>query len=262
MPKLRMYLCLFGFALLGFQTSSVCAQGREHVVYLKNGSVVRGELLRQVPMQEVEMVVADGTHFTFATTEIDSICLETKRFTRIRFYGYPALTPYYYHSRGLYRWVSLTTGWSASDVPMGGFDAGIGYQFHRMLRVGIQSGLHNYTKGTIMPLALELRGTLLKKPVSPHYFLMGGYGAGVSRAWQVTTFRGGAYAHAGAGLAFHTRSRNEWLFSAGIRVQDTFQEFTEPIFWWGPWTGNPPDPIVVKGTRLYLRTTLQITLFL
>ncbi len=48
----------------------------EDVVYLKNGSVIRGMVIEQIPMQQLKIQTKDGSVFVFKMDEIDKIAKE------------------------------------------------------------------------------------------------------------------------------------------------------------------------------------------
>lgn len=52
------------------------AQDRVDVVYLKNGSVVRGTIVEQVPNESIKLETADGSIFVFKMSEVERIVRE------------------------------------------------------------------------------------------------------------------------------------------------------------------------------------------
>ncbi len=50
------------------------------VVYLKSGSVIRGQIVEQVPNESVKIMTADGSVFVFKTSEIEKITKELAAF--------------------------------------------------------------------------------------------------------------------------------------------------------------------------------------
>lgn len=63
------------FSILLILTSTTLAQddGYQDVVYLKNGSIIRGMITEQVPGKSVKIKTADGNVFVFSFEEIDKI---------------------------------------------------------------------------------------------------------------------------------------------------------------------------------------------
>jgi hypothetical protein len=66
---------LFALIILGL---SAFAQNKEYrdVVYLKNGSVVKGVIMEQIPNQSLKIATADGSTFVFQMTEVEKIAKE------------------------------------------------------------------------------------------------------------------------------------------------------------------------------------------
>jgi TM2 domain-containing membrane protein YozV len=54
----------------------VSAQDLQDVVYLKNGSVLRGTIIEQVPNQSLKIQLSDGSIFVYQFSEIDKIAKE------------------------------------------------------------------------------------------------------------------------------------------------------------------------------------------
>ena len=66
-----LFLCI----LLGYSVLSM-AQGYCEVVYLKNGSVIKGVIVEQVPNELLTIKVADGSLFVFQMDEVAKITKE------------------------------------------------------------------------------------------------------------------------------------------------------------------------------------------
>lgn len=61
--------CLTAFVL----TSQVCAQQMEDVVHLKNGGIVRGIIIEQVPGESLKIQTLGGSVFIFTMDEVAKI---------------------------------------------------------------------------------------------------------------------------------------------------------------------------------------------
>ncbi|MFA6745470.1 MAG: hypothetical protein WCR94_06895, partial [Bacteroides graminisolvens] len=57
------------FLIIGSITVSI-AQNVQEVVYLKNGSVVRGSVIEQVPNVSLKIQTADGSVFAYQMSEV------------------------------------------------------------------------------------------------------------------------------------------------------------------------------------------------
>ena len=65
-------------AILLLCTSSLFAQSNlEDVVYLKNGSIIHGTIVEQVPNQSIKIKTKDGNIFSYKLDEVEKITKET-----------------------------------------------------------------------------------------------------------------------------------------------------------------------------------------
>lgn len=58
----------------------LAAQQVQDVVYLKNGSIMRGEIVEKIQNDHLKIRIADGNVFTFPYADIEKITLEKKPF--------------------------------------------------------------------------------------------------------------------------------------------------------------------------------------
>ncbi|MDP5171877.1 MAG: hypothetical protein NWR72_16630 [Bacteroidia bacterium] len=226
----------------------------EDVVYLKNGSMIRGTITEQVPGESVTIQTFDGTVFHFPTTAIDRVALEPSRYTRIKVaYNGKVVPVLYPTSPGWYRGnaVSIAGNNTNSNLHIA---IRYGYRWKHWLQTGVITGMDPYQAGLILPFQAELRGDLFPKPITPHYFMQGGYGLAANRGPNHRVFNGGLTYHVGGGLTFRTRRKYDLQFSLGYKWLHTYQEFEEtpPWVWTQP---NPPEAVLVSGTRNYRRIT-------
>lgn len=69
----KFLLILAGVVLM---TGSVFAQKQQDVVYLQNGSIVRGTIIEQVPNESVKIQTSDGSVFFYAITDVEKMTKE------------------------------------------------------------------------------------------------------------------------------------------------------------------------------------------
>lgn len=253
---------LYSFLWLLLLPALAWAQPRtleQDVVYLKNGSIIRGEILEQTPRESVTIKTFDGTVFIFDTKEVDKIVREPSQYTRIKIKYDGSVVPITYDDQpGIYKGYGI--GLSSNETS-GSFTMQVraGYKWKNWLHTGITTGLDPYNAGLVIPVAAEVRGEPFKWPVAPHYFLQGGYGITANRSFRHRVFDGGFMYHAGVGLTFKTRSKVEYLVSLGYKWQNSYQEFEETPPWiWTVDNQIPPDPVLVTGTRNYRRITFVL----
>ncbi|MDX2245320.1 MAG: hypothetical protein SF052_00985 [Bacteroidia bacterium] len=249
-----------------YATSSAQRIDEEDVIYLKNGSIIRGQILEQVIGDYVKIELVGGTIFSYTTEEIEKITREPAKYSYIKLKYRNDFRPVIFREKGIYNILSFGLGfsegrWGPEAVPT--LQYRMGYRFHHLLNVGAGTGLDPYNRGLITPFFLDIHGELEKKRIAPHYFANVGYGVGSSSTWGTLVFDGGLMGHAGAGLKLSTRSRNEWYFTVGYKFQHSYQEFEDWEILWNNWNwnnGNPPvlEPPIVRGTRLYQKVVWQI----
>lgn len=112
-----------------------------------------------------------------------------------------------------------------------------GYRLKHYLSTGLGLAINFFEEGNTIPLFLDIRGDILNKQVSPHYYLQGGYQFNltspetISQWWGndlETDAEGGLVLGAGVGMHFHSRGNVSYLVSAGYRYQQsTYSQFDE-----------------------------------
>ncbi|GAB4424197.1 MAG: hypothetical protein OHK0039_41200 [Bacteroidia bacterium] len=227
----------------------------EDVLYLHDGSVIRGEIVEQRVGEWVRIRIADGTVFTFRTSQIRVITREALQY-KIRLTYDKAYLPIRYRRPGPY--LILTTGMGFNERSTGtGATSTLhlrgGYYFHRRLQLGVGSGLDPYERGLVIPFYAEAMADLWQRKRTPHAFVQAGYGWGAVGDWQTQVFRGGIMLHSGLGVRIHTHSHHQVLFTLSYKMQQTYEEFE----FWPPGRITPgggwlqPDPVQVRGHRYY-----------
>lgn len=73
---MKKIVSLFLFVLL---TNVLFAQNYQDVVYLKNGSIVRGVVVEQVPNQSIKIETADRSVFVYRMDEVEKITREENK---------------------------------------------------------------------------------------------------------------------------------------------------------------------------------------
>lgn len=222
--------CLFIFSLL-LSTLCMAQKEKEDVLYLKSGSVIRGNIKEQTT-EKIKVELLGGSVFVFNATEIDSIKQEDpykvklKRFakdyyrrnrgyrnmTEIGFIygpGQSGATQYYY------------TMSNADDFGLS-INTVNGYQIWPYLYVAAGVGIDRYItyRQTFSPFYLRLASEFLKKKVTPYVYCDAGYAlmwGQKSDEWTKYSGHGGLYIAAGGGVRIYTRSRASVILSAGYK---------------------------------------------
>lgn len=204
------------------------------VVYLQDGSEFRGTILKYKIGEELKMRLRSGTELTIPSGVIKKVVQEPGVMPDMA-------KPYQFKERG---WYNVTYGGfmgGRSDWD-GDFELGLcldnvtGYQFNRMLGLGLGVGVHTYypeSGETVFPVYAEARGYFLPQRVSPYYALALGYGFAFRNENQdIQQARGGYLVHPAVGLRFGG-AQSHFIMDAGVRIQRATWE--RSIFgWWGP----------------------------
>ena len=178
---------LFVVAQVSFSQSEV-----KEVVYLKNGSIIKGMIIEEIPNKSLKIETSDGSIFVCDIKDVEKITKErvssssTSRNTNRRVTS-----------------VSTSTSWSSTDLGDKldikgykgfvdlGYTAGVGdygtgrvelttshgYQFNSYLFVGGGTGFQYYHEAETftMPIFADIRANFMKGPIVPFVGFKAGY---------------------------------------------------------------------------------------
>lgn len=204
------------------------AQGDyQDVVYLKNGSVIRGIIIEQVPNKSIKIETSERNIFVFQMDEIEKITKE------------PVAKKSNLHSKN-----SLQTGDRWIIEP--GYDVGMGdwgidrlrlniiglYQFSPYIAVGFGSGLRYYHEADalVLPFFADLRTYFIDSNITPYFSLGVGYSIEASN-----DFKGlGLMLNPVLGVNFRVSDQNSLHVGLGYDLQRI--KFYD--YWSGSFTEN------------------------
>jgi hypothetical protein len=218
MKKKFQILTFFAFALICF--SSFGQNNMEDVVYLKNGSIIRGIIIEQVPNQNIKIQTKDRNVFVFKYDEIEKMTKEnlpiensnnSSNMTDFKKSGFINLTE-----------INYCPG--VGDVKIGnntienvdysfGFRLINGYQFNEHLSLGLGIGIDRYKNTTFLPLTFDVRATILKGKVSPAFTANVGYAIGLGDV------KGGLVINPQIGIKTYISKNVAYLFNIGYKLQ-------------------------------------------
>lgn len=222
-------LCLFTISLL-LSTFCMAQKEKEDVLYLKSGSIIRGNIKEQAN-EQVKVELLGGSIFVFNTAEIDSIKREDMNQARLKRFA----KDYYRRNRGFRNMTEVgfiygpgmggnTQYYYNTNADDFGLSIGTtnGYQIWPYLYVAGGVGIDRYItyKQTFSPLYLRLASEFLKKKVTPYVFCDAGYAVmwkQKSDDWAVYSGKGGLYIAAGGGMRIYTRSRASVIIGAAYK---------------------------------------------
>lgn len=216
-----LFVLLFGFASAVFSQTPV-----QEIVYLKNGSVIKGIIIEQVLNQSIKIRTADGSTFVYKIGEVEKI---TKEVADSNTYnrrssgsgGENEITGY----RG-FADMGYTVGigeWKAGRIEV---TTSHGYQFTPYLFMGGGTGIHYYcTDGaeeTVVPLFVDFRANFIKGKIVPFARIKAGYSFDTSESFEGLGF----YIAPSAGVKFMVSDNFAINFSLGYTSQlvDSYYE--------------------------------------
>lgn len=156
-------LIVFLFVLICGYGAGIADELQE-VVYLKNGSVVRGVIIEQIPGESLKIQTADGSIFAYKMAEVEKMTKEKnpyaapKRRINNLAAGYKGFIDFGY-----------TFDLSDYDAAKIEFMTSHGYQFSPYFYLGAGIGLHYYTgiEDISVPLFANVRANMMTGNVTP-----------------------------------------------------------------------------------------------
>jgi hypothetical protein len=202
--------------IIGIQFESNGQSNLEDVTYLKNGSIVRGLIVEQIPNKSIKVQTKDGNVFVFSLDEIEKITKETE---------FKGIGKTDYRSEGFINFTELSfcpgvgkkeVG-SNPSVPNKDYSFGIrtinGYQANSNFSVGIGIGLDRYEKESFLPITFDLRYNILRGKVSPVVNANFGYSVGLN------DYAGGPIINPSIGFRIFISRSTSYLFNIGYKWQ-------------------------------------------
>jgi len=252
--------CIF---LLAF-ASNIYSQGNyEDVVYLKNGSVIHGLIIEQVPNESLKIQTRDKNIFVFKMDEILKITKEqpvvqppvsaapvikeppkpkTKKvsgytnITELTFSRSFSQTHSYngYYGYG-YRYDSHFD--NINNGPSFGIQTVNGYQFNPYLSMGVGIGMKAYSELFLVPLFLDFHATFINAKVSP--FIAAEIGNSFTRhqIFGINTSyedEGGFMGSVVAGVKFFPINQMALNFGIGYNYQELRVQNDDMIYSYSP----------------------------
>ncbi len=165
------YLTLLLFVLT--TSLSFSQNNYQDVVYLKNGSIIRGVIIEQVPNKSIKIETVDRNVFVFQMDEIEKLTKE----------------PYQGKSRSSLNGSGLQLGYrgivelgyqiGTGDYGMDRLKLNIinGFQINPNFSIGFGTGLRYYfdAEAAVIPVFADFRGNFINNMISPYLSLGIGY---------------------------------------------------------------------------------------
>jgi hypothetical protein len=242
--KLTRYFFLF-LILIGASGFLLPAQSlSDDVIYLRNGEVVRGQIVAQAVGESVTLIHLGGSRIIVAQSDILRITREPTRYTSISIIprGRKKSTLAVQVVPRGFRWgidvhfLAHRTGFSNRLDP--GMSLRAGYRFSPPLELGLSAHMMGYQPGILFPLFLYARGQINKKRISPAWMVEAGHalaGVPVNNWWRESNeFSGQWGGQVAVGLTQQSRKSRQFSLMLGFRLQQSRHAFEG----WGDPFGN------------------------
>lgn len=163
------------FAILLFSTVSLFAQNYREAVYLKNGSIIKGVIIEQVPDASLKIQTSDGSLFVYKMSEVEKITKEVVEASRLEQFNKKSARGY----RGF-----VETGYSigTGDYSVDRLEIFTthGYQFNPYIFLGAGLGMSyfNNSDRVTVPIYTDFRVNFTKNKITPFGEVKLGYSSG------------------------------------------------------------------------------------
>jgi hypothetical protein len=194
------------------------------VVYLKNGSILKGYLLEVKPDESVKLQTLDENIFVFRVEEIEKIVKEESDLRHPR--NKVAVKGPVRGYRGFYE-LGLFGGVGADAINHTELNTSHGYQFNPNLFVGLGIGLHVFeSEAASIPLYAHVRSEFVDRRITPFADVRLGYAFGDIE---------GLYFSPSVGVRFGWGRKSDTYVSLGYTLQCGRYEFYD-FNWYEPQT--------------------------
>ncbi|MDQ3191109.1 MAG: hypothetical protein M3Q58_05910 [Bacteroidota bacterium] len=220
--------------ILIFISANSFGQSHQDVVYLKNGSILRGMIIEQVPNKSLKIQTADGNVFAYNMDEIEKISREQSHITYSR-----DKIEYQSKSESVYILSEFTKGFATVERGLGSmtrFTTIVGYRISPNLSGGIGFGYVNYraivTYHKVAPIFVDIRATVLKTRFSPYIYFNGGYSIGLIKNTGYRSdndVKGGKLLEGGIGFKHHFTNNLAITIGTGLCnqiIEDSIDEYS------------------------------------
>ncbi len=204
---------IFILAFLQLVFFAYAQQNNQDVVYLKNGSIIRGIIIEQVPNKSLKIQTADGSVFVYNIEEVEKMTKEVSTTTPTETNKSFAKTSGYV---GIVEASHLVYVGEYSTGSLSGFRFVNALQTSSAVSLGIGTGLNFGSGGAIeAPLFFDLRANFMKGNVTPFWLFNAGYCLAVNNVGNRSSIMGGS----GVGVKIYFAPKLAWLLHAGYELR-------------------------------------------
>ncbi|CAN5600977.1 hypothetical protein BH11BAC1_BH11BAC1_28800 [soil metagenome] len=231
MKRKHFYLFL---SIVLLNNSIVFAQGNyEDVLYLKNGSVLHGIIIEQVPSVSIKLQTKDKNVFVFTMEEILKITKEETVPVQMK---RQRLTKDNIKKRGYQNITEITLGRNLLGnnnesfpdninefLPAIGIQTINGYMFNPYLSAGIGIGLHLYFNPAFVPVFADVHLNFSDGLITAFVAVDAGYSFTGTEIYGIASaqkYSGGGYFNPVLGIKTYSSRNTALVFSFGYRQQE------------------------------------------
>lgn len=203
----------------------------EDVVYLKNGSVIRGMIIEQIPNQNITIQTADRNLFVFEVDQIEKITKEEIPADAQKKSG-DISGECTIKDKGFEATIDLLLGIQLDwGEPVLGMHAIAGYRFFPQLFVGAGAGMEVYFEETYAPLFVQIRTDFIQAKVSPFFAANVGYAYGWVDGEDGSDW-GGVFMEPCVGFRINVAEHFGLNISSGFKFQRAYYSewYYEPLY--------------------------------
>lgn len=166
---MKKFVLFFALLVVGYTTAE--AQNNQETIYLKNGSIVKGIILKEEPNGQISMTTSEGNFFVFNKDEIDNVVYGANNSVRKHY----SLSQKNQHRLSLYHtyrgFVDTGLAFDLSDSD-GYFSCSTshGYQFNPHLFLGGGFAINYYFDASeaVIPVFADFRYYITKRRITPY----------------------------------------------------------------------------------------------
>jgi hypothetical protein len=224
----------------------------EDVVYLKNGSIIRGMIIEQIPNQTLKIQTVDRNVFVFQFEEIEKITKEEVP---------PGAFPGYHSGTGgVNKSMIKEKGFESTfefglggllewGSPALGLYVIAGYRFVPQFVLSGGAGIEFYEDRSMLPLFVNVRTDLVKARVTPFFAANAGYAFGWV-SYDEGSDWGGMFVEPNFGVRFNFNPNFAMNLSTGIK----FQRAREDYYYYEPYypPGAPENYTYTETFKIFL----------
>ncbi|BDS11652.1 hypothetical protein [Aureispira anguillae] len=239
-------------------TVSWAQEAQDDVVYLENGSVIRGQVMEYDPKGNIKIKIYGGSVLVYESSKVIKIEKEASQNTTPR-HSKTAKKDRTNHRPGIGLYHTVAGGTLMGISDWGSPEPGIslntttGWHFHRLIGLGGGVGVMRLGGYSFVPVYANIRGNFMKSSASLFYQIDVGYGIAVKDQMfgfggigNLQTAKGGLYLRPSIGVRFPSYKRTHVFLNFGYVIQFGEYEYID-------WNNNP-----IFEKRTFYRPSLRV----